>query len=98
MKFAYGVSSRGENADAIISNISFCIHIMQLLILGIRIHIHRVIKCGYYSPSVYKIMSVLNYYLNLYARLNNEVITIRKLEYIKILFVTQFTIISHSGI
>jgi hypothetical protein len=43
-------------------------------------------------------MSVLNYYLNLYARLNNVVITIRRLEYIKISFVIQFTIISHSGL
>lgn len=38
-------------------------------------------------------MSVLDYYLNLYARLNNTVITICKLN--KFSLVTQFTIISH---
>jgi len=76
MKFAYGVLSGGENVDAIISNIRIRIHIMQLLILSIRIYIHRVIKYDYYPSSVYKIMRVLNYYLNLYARLNNAVITI----------------------
>jgi hypothetical protein len=43
MKFAYGVSNRGENANVIISNIRIRIHIMRLLILGIRIHVHRVI-------------------------------------------------------
>jgi hypothetical protein len=40
-------------------------------------------------------MTVLDYYLNLYARLNNVVITICKLKQIKISLVTQFIIISH---
>jgi len=35
-------------------------------------------KYSYYSLSTYKVMSVLNYYLNLYARLNSAIITIYK--------------------
>jgi hypothetical protein len=78
MKFAYGVSSRGENADVIISNIR--IHIMRLLLLGICIRDRVIIKCGYYPLSAYETMNVLNYYLNLYAKLNNAIITICKLK------------------
>jgi len=43
MKFAYGVSSRGENADTINSNIHIRIRIMRLLIFGICIHVYKVI-------------------------------------------------------
>jgi hypothetical protein len=39
-----------------------------------------VIKCGNYPLSTYEVMSVLNYFLNLYAILNNEVISICKFE------------------
>jgi hypothetical protein len=35
-----------------------------------------VIKCGYYPLSAYKVIDILDYYLNLYARLNNAVINI----------------------
>jgi len=48
-----------------------------------------VIKCGYYPLSAYATMVILDYYLNLYANLNNAVITICK--------VTQFMIISYRG-
>jgi len=58
--------------DAVISNIR--IRIMQLSFLGIRIHtVIAVIKCGYYLLSAYEIMSILDYYINLYARLNNGI-------------------------
>jgi hypothetical protein len=30
--------------------------------------------CGYYPLSVYTVMTILDYYLNLYASLNNAVI------------------------
>jgi hypothetical protein len=39
-----------------------------------------VIKCDYYSLSAYAVMTILNYYLNLYANLNNAVITKYKLK------------------
>jgi hypothetical protein len=43
----------------------------------IRIYaVIAVIKCGYYPLSTYEVMDILDYYLNLYARLNNVVITI----------------------
>jgi hypothetical protein len=61
----------------------------------ITICIRAVIKCGYYALSAYEVMSILDYYLNLYASLNNAVISICKLN--KFSFVTQFTIISHRG-
>jgi hypothetical protein len=48
--------------------------------LGICIIICAVIKYGYYPLSAYKVMNVLNYYLNLYAILNNALITICKLK------------------
>jgi hypothetical protein len=78
MKIAYEVSSRGENADAAISNI--CICIIRLSLLGICIIIRTVIKYGYYPLSAYVVMKVLNYYVNLYTRLNNVIITICKLK------------------
>jgi hypothetical protein len=72
-------------SDVVISNIR--IRIMRLLLLDIRIpqhvitiHIHVVIKCCYYPLSAYDVMSVLDYYLNLCAILNNAVIIIRKLK------------------
>jgi hypothetical protein len=36
--------------------------------------------CSYYHLSVYEVIDFLNYYLNIYARLNNAVITIWKLK------------------
>jgi hypothetical protein len=36
--------------------------------------------CGYYLLSAYKVIDVLDYYLNLYTRLNNAAITISKLK------------------
>jgi len=51
--------------------------------IRIRIRIHVVIviiKCGYYLLSAYEIINVLDYYLNLYARLNNVVINICNLK------------------
>jgi ABC-type enterobactin transport system permease subunit len=68
-----------KNADAVISNIR--IRKIRLSLLGIHICIYAVIaviKCGYYPLSVSKVISVLDYYLDLYARLNNVVITICK--------------------
>jgi hypothetical protein len=59
------------------------IRIMLLSFLGIRISVHTIIKCGYYPLSAYEILSVLNYYINLYARLTNVVIIICKLKEIK---------------
>jgi len=61
---------------------------------AITIYIRAVIKCDY-ALFAYEVMSILDYYLNLYARLNNAVISICKLN--KFSFVTQFTIISHRG-
>jgi hypothetical protein len=45
-------------------------------------YLHRstFLKCGYYPQSVHEVMIILNYYLNLYARLNNVVITTCKLK------------------
>jgi hypothetical protein len=71
------------------------IRIMLLSFLGICICVHTIIKCSYYPLSAYEVLSVLNYYINLYARLTNVVIIICKLKEIKILLVTQFTIISY---
>jgi hypothetical protein len=34
--------------------------------------------CGYYPLSAYKVIDILDYYINLYAILNNAVITICK--------------------
>jgi hypothetical protein len=54
------------------------IRILWLSFLGIRIRtVIVVIKCSYYPLFAYEVMSVLDYYLNLYARLNNVVITIK---------------------
>jgi hypothetical protein len=61
--------SRGENDDANSTINNICIHV-----------IIAVNKYSYYSLSTYKIMSVLNDYLNLYVRLNNIIITIYKLK------------------
>jgi hypothetical protein len=66
----------------LISNIH--IRITLLSLLGIRIHVHIVIKCGYYPLFAYEVLSVLNYYINLYARLTNAVIIICKLKEINI--------------
>lgn len=52
--------NKGENADAVISNI---IHIykIQIIVFGIRIHvIIAVNKYGYYPLSTYEVMSVLD--------------------------------------
>jgi hypothetical protein len=70
--------ARGENADTdiIISNI--CIRIMRVSLLNICIR--TVIKCGYYPLSTYEVIGSLDYYLNLYERLNNVVIIIWKLK------------------
>jgi hypothetical protein len=46
------------------------LHSYYIIIICIR----TVIKCGYYLLSAYEIMDVLNYYLNLYVRLNNAVV------------------------
>jgi hypothetical protein len=65
----------------VISNIRIRIHKMQLLLLCICICAFIVvIKCGYYSLSVYAAMTILDYYQNLYVSLNNAVITIYKLK------------------
>jgi hypothetical protein len=57
----------GENADTDvkISNISI------RMIIAIN-------KYSYYPSSACKVMSVLDYYLNLYVKLNNVIITIYK--------------------
>jgi hypothetical protein len=56
-----------------------CIHIVQLLLVGIYIHVFiMVIKCGCYPLFVYAVMIILDYYLIIYANLNNVVITICK--------------------
>jgi len=62
----------------LISNV--LIRITLLSLLGIRISVNTVIKCGYYSLSAYEVLSILNYYINLYARLTNAVIIICKLK------------------
>jgi hypothetical protein len=68
----------GENVITVISNIRIHIRIMQLLLLGIRIR--TVIKCLYYPLSAYEVMTVLDYYPNLYASFNNTIIAICKLK------------------
>jgi hypothetical protein len=70
--------ARGENvnADTVISNI--CFRITRVSLLNIRIR--TVIECGYHPLSTYEVIGGLDYYLNLYERLNNVVITICKLK------------------
>jgi hypothetical protein len=73
----------GENADTVISNI--CIYKNVIITFRyphpyymITIRIRAVIavsKC-YYLLSAYEVTSVLDYYLNLYAILNNTVVII----------------------
>jgi len=55
-----------------------CICITQLLILGMFIRVVIVIIERSYDLLFAYVMSALNYYLNLYVRLNNEVIIIYK--------------------
>jgi hypothetical protein len=64
------------NSDVIINNI--CIHIMRLLLLMFASvsYDYYLYPYGYYSLSAYEVISVLNYYINLYARLNNAIFTI----------------------
>jgi hypothetical protein len=68
--------SENVNADTVISNICFRITRVSLLNISIR----TVIECGYYPLSTYEVIGGLDYYLNLYERLNNAVITICKLK------------------
>jgi len=55
-----------------------CICITPLLILGMFIRVVIVIIESSYDLLFAYVMSALNYYLNLYVRLNNEVIIIYK--------------------
>jgi hypothetical protein len=43
-------------------------------------YLHSQFYCGCYLLFVYEIICVLNYYINIYTRLNNAVITICKLK------------------
>jgi hypothetical protein len=75
--------SMGENANAVISNIYIRIRKMWLLLLDIRIRITRLLSASaqlLHLFSAYEVIDILNYYLNLYARLNNAIITIYKLK------------------
>jgi len=75
------VAPKGENMDANISNMCIHIRIMRLSVSGICIRmVITMIECDCYPLSAYEVISVLNYYLNLYVRLNNTVKIIRKLK------------------
>jgi hypothetical protein len=85
--------SKNTDTNVVISNIR--IHTMRLPLLGIRSA-----TCNYYPHQrvyyplfTYEVIMVLYYCINLYAILNNVVITICKLKSINISFV-----ISHRGL
>jgi hypothetical protein len=53
---------------------------MRMRLSLLSIPICAIIKYGYYPLSAYAVMTILNYYPNLYTNLNNVFITICKLK------------------
>jgi hypothetical protein len=70
--------------NTVISNIYICKNMIitfryphPCCMITIRIiAVITVSKCCYYSLSAYEVTNVLNYYLKIYARLNNAVVTL----------------------